>query len=106
MLFDIPFLADWHKIGEHRQSLTDCSTQRENNQHIDYNYKVVDKVLVEKEGILCKAESKYGKEPLTITTVHTNRAIRIQCRTKSERLNIQRVIPFTFYIHKNIILGW
>ncbi len=23
MLFDIPFMADWHKIGEHRQSLTD-----------------------------------------------------------------------------------
>ncbi len=23
MLFNIPFVADWHKIGEHRQSLTD-----------------------------------------------------------------------------------
>jgi hypothetical protein len=30
MLFDIPFVADWHKIGEHRQSLTDCSNKREN----------------------------------------------------------------------------
>jgi hypothetical protein len=39
-----------------------------------------------------KAESKYGKEPWTITTVHTNGTIRIQCRTKTERLNIQRVI--------------
>jgi hypothetical protein len=47
----------------HRQSLTDPSNQRMNNQHIDYDYKVGDKVLVEKEGILCKAESKYGKEP-------------------------------------------
>ncbi len=24
MLFDIPFVADWRKIGERRQSLTDC----------------------------------------------------------------------------------
>jgi hypothetical protein len=24
------------------------------------------------EGILCKAESAYGKDPWTITTVHTN----------------------------------
>jgi hypothetical protein len=24
MLFDIPFMADWHKIGEQRQSLTNC----------------------------------------------------------------------------------
>jgi hypothetical protein len=30
MLFYIPFVADWHKIGEYRQSLTDCSNQREN----------------------------------------------------------------------------
>ena len=30
MLFNIPFVADWHKIGEHRQSLTDHGNQREN----------------------------------------------------------------------------
>jgi hypothetical protein len=95
MLFDIPFMADCHKIGEQRQSLTDCSNQHKNNQHIDYDYKVGNKLFAEKEGILHKAESKYGKEPWTITTVHTNGTIRIQCRTKSERLNTQRVIPFT-----------
>ncbi len=54
-----------------------------------------DKVLVEKEGILCKAEFKYGKEPWTITTVHTNETISIQCGTESERLNTWKVIPFT-----------
>jgi hypothetical protein len=48
-----------------------------------------------KEGILCKAESNYGKEPWTITTVHTNGTMRIQCRTRMERLNIRRVMPFT-----------
>ncbi len=30
MLFNIRFMADWHKIGEHRQSLTDRGNQREN----------------------------------------------------------------------------
>jgi hypothetical protein len=30
MLFDIPFVADWRKIGERKQSLTDCGNQREN----------------------------------------------------------------------------
>jgi hypothetical protein len=30
MLFDIPFVADWHKIGEQRQSLTDRGNQQEN----------------------------------------------------------------------------
>jgi hypothetical protein len=53
--------------------------------------KVRDKVLVIKEGVLCKAESNYGKKPWTITTVHKNQTIRIICRTKTERLNIRRV---------------
>jgi hypothetical protein len=35
MLFDILFVADWHKIGEHRQSLTDCGNQCKNNCRID-----------------------------------------------------------------------
>jgi hypothetical protein len=55
MLFDIPFVADWHKIGEHRQSLTDRSNQCKNNCCIDHDCKVGDKVLAMKEGILCKA---------------------------------------------------
>ena len=95
MLFDIPFVADWCKIGERRQSLTDRGNQRKNAKQIDYDYKVGDKVLVINEGILCKAESAYGKEPWTITTVHTNGTIRIQRGTKTERLSIQRVEPFT-----------
>ncbi len=57
--------------------------------------KVGDKVLVINEGILRKAESAYGKEPWTITTVHTNGTIRIQRGTKTERLSIRRVQPFT-----------
>jgi hypothetical protein len=42
MLFDIPFVADWHKIGGQRQSLTNCGNQRKNAAHIDYDYKVGD----------------------------------------------------------------
>jgi hypothetical protein len=45
--------------------------------------------------VLCNAESAYGKEPWTITTVHMNGTIRIQPGTKTERLSIQRVQPFT-----------
>ena len=94
MLFDIPFIADWKKIGEHRQLLTDRDNSHENEGRIDYDYKVGDKVLVAKDGILCKSEYKYGKEPWTITTVHTNGTIRVQCGTKLERINIQKVTPF------------
>ncbi len=95
MLFNIPFIADWSKIGDRWQLLTDRGNQQENAKRIDYDYKVGNKVLMINEGILRKAESAYGKEPWTITTVHTNGTIRIQCGTKMERLSIRRVEPFT-----------
>ncbi len=37
MLFDIPFIADWKIIGEHKQRLTDLNTARENEGRIDYD---------------------------------------------------------------------
>jgi hypothetical protein len=72
MLFGIPCMANWHKIGEQRQSLTDRGNQLENAICIDYKYKIRDKVLLISKGILHKAESAYGKESWTITTVHRN----------------------------------
>jgi hypothetical protein len=78
MLFDIPFIADWQKIGEYRQQLTDLSNARENEGKIDYDYEVGQKVLLRKEGILCKAESRWHKKPWLITTVHTNGTITVQ----------------------------
>jgi hypothetical protein len=95
ILFNIPFVAGCQKIGERRQSLTNRGNQRENAKRIDYDYKVGDMVLVINEGILRKAESAYGKEPWTITTVHTKGTIRIQRGTKTEQISIRRVEPFT-----------
>ena len=94
MLFDVPFLADWSKIGEHRQLQTDQNTRRENLARTDWDYQPGDKVLLRKDGILRKAESRYESDPWTITSVHTNGTIRVQCGTKSERLNIRRVTPY------------
>ncbi len=94
ILFNIPFLADWNKIGEYRQYQKDQNTEWENCSCHDWDYKVGDLVLLIKGGILHKGESKYDSDPWTITSVHTNGIIRIQCRTKLERLNIRRVTPF------------
>jgi hypothetical protein len=94
MVFDIPFIADWKKIGEHRQLLTDRNTSRENEGRIDYDYKVGEKVLIRKEGIIRKTESRHPKDLLVITSVHMNGTIRVQCGNKSEWINIRRVKPF------------
>jgi hypothetical protein len=78
MLFDIPFIANWQKIGEHRQQLTDLHNAHVNEGRIDYDYKVGQKVLllIRKEGILCNAESRWNdNEPWLITSVHTNGTI-------------------------------
>jgi hypothetical protein len=94
MLFDILFIADWKKIGEHRQRLNDLNNADENEGRIDYDYKVGQKLLARDEGKLCKAEFRWQKDLWTITTVHTNGTIMIQCRNKEERLNIRRVKSF------------
>jgi hypothetical protein len=79
MLFGIPFIADWQKIGEHRQRLTDLNNACENEGRMDYDYKVGQKVLLRKEGILRNAESIWHKRPRLITSVHTNGTIMVQC---------------------------
>ena len=94
MLFNIPFMANWTKVGDYRQRQTDRNTACEIMKCVDWDYTIGDKVLVWKDGILRKGESKYLKDPWTITQVHTNGTIRIQCGPNSERLNIRRVIPF------------
>jgi hypothetical protein len=94
MLFDIPFIVDWQKIGEYRQQLTDLGNAREKEGRIDYDYNVGQKVLLRKDGILCNAESRWHKKPWLITTVHTNGTITVQCGNKLDRMNIRRVKPF------------
>jgi len=56
--------------------------------------KLVRKILVWNNSILPKAKSRYLKDPWTITTVHTDETITVQCGNKSERMNILRVKPF------------
>ncbi len=38
MLFDILFIADWRKIGEQKQSLTNRGNEQESAKQIDYDY--------------------------------------------------------------------
>jgi hypothetical protein len=93
MLFDIPYIANWYKIGERRQMLTDRNNARENKSRRDFDHEVGMKVLIDHES-LRRAESPYKKEPWTITQVYTNGTIRVQNGAKSERINIRRVKPF------------
>ena len=59
MLFDIPHIADWNKIGEFRQAQTDRSVHRENKRRYDFDYEVGRKILIRKDGKLHKAKTLY-----------------------------------------------
>ena len=100
MLFDIPFIDDWNKIGEHRQHQTDRNTGHENKSRVEWDHKVGDKVLVQEDGILRKTESKYNSDPWTITSVHMNGTIRVQRGTKSEHLNKKSYIILWLNVKK------
>jgi hypothetical protein len=63
MLFNIPFIADRKQIGEHRQHQTVFGNKRENKTRVDYDYKIGEIVLIPKDAILRKAESRWIKEP-------------------------------------------
>ena len=76
------------------QNQTDLNNKRENKKRVDFDYKVSDKILIVKDGILRKAERPNRKEPWTITDVHANGTIRVTRGTKLERLNAWRVEPF------------
>jgi len=73
MLFDIPYIADWKKIGDYRQHQTDRNTERENKKRVDYDYKVGDKILIVKDGIIRKAESPRNKRLLAYGRSSYNR---------------------------------
>jgi hypothetical protein len=51
MLFDIPFIANWNRIGDYRQRQTDLNTARKNSKQVDYDYKVGNRVLLREENI-------------------------------------------------------
>ena len=93
MLFNIPYIADWTKIGQRRQTLVNMDADRHNKKRIDYDYAVGDKVLLFNDGIHRKLEDKYSG-PYVITQVHTNGTVRIQRDNISERINIRRLSPF------------
>jgi hypothetical protein len=94
MLFNILFIADLQKIWEHGQWLTNLNNAHKNKGRIDYDYKVGQKVLLRKEGILSNAECKYRKKPWLITSVHTNGTIVVQRGNKIDSMNIPRVKLF------------
>ena len=88
MLLNVPLIADWQEIQEHREQLVNKALLKSNQKRINYDYSVGQKILKYNNSIVGKLESK-TTEPIEILHVHKNGAVTILLRPGiSERINV------------------
>lgn len=78
-------------------------TQCENKSLVNWDYKIGDNILLCKQGILWKSETKCHCDPWTISTLYMNGTIRVQHRPKSEQLNTRRVSYYFNSVRTNTL---
>ena len=93
MLLNIKFKAGWAGICLRKQDLIEKGAARENKSRIQHDYKIGDKVLYTKPGIIPKME-KPRTGPFTVRQVHVNGTIAIEKGAATDRVNIRNVSPF------------
>ena len=93
MILPIQFKADWARIAQRKQQSINDSNYRENQRRLAHQYKVNDKVLLEKPGIIPKM-SQPRNGPYEVIEVFTNGTIMIRKGAVTHRVNIRRVTPY------------
>ena len=73
--------------------LLDQNIVRENRNWIDFDYTLGQQVLLIKDGILHKAESKH-EGPYVIMQVYCNDTVMIRFGNISEQIIIRRLMPY------------
>ena len=92
MLFNLKALINWKELSLKKQKLVDKANLRENQNRIDFDYQIGQKIYIRNDGVQRKMDSpKQG--PFEITDVFTNGTVRIQRGHVNERINIQRIEP-------------
>ena len=94
MILPIKFEADWALIEKQKQQSINESNKRENKKRIPHQYKVGDKVLLQKPGKLRKMSTPYAG-PYEVIEVFTNGTVSINKGAVIQRVNIRRVVPYT-----------
>ena len=93
MLLPLKFKADWARLRQRKQDIINQNNNRENSTRKIYDYKIGDKVLLEKPGIVPKLSAP-RTGPHTVTAIYTNGTVRIQRGVVNERVNIRRLTPY------------
>jgi len=96
MFLDIPYVADFIALRNHRQLVIDENLRKENNKRRNHDYNVGDMVyeLVRRRDETTRKLSTYYRGPYQVTRVHCNGTLSIR-RTPIliDRVNIRRLRP-------------
>ena len=93
MLLPIQIKTDWARIRQRKQDMINVNNRKENAKRIEHEYRVGEKVLLEKPGLISKLSAP-RTGPYRITHTYTNGTVRIQRGVVNERVNIRRLTPY------------
>ena len=93
MVLPVSMRTDWARVAQRKQDIVNKSNTRENRSRIKHVYKVGDKVLLEKPGIIPKMSAPRAG-PYIIQRVSTNGTARIKDGIVTQRVNIRRLTPY------------
>jgi hypothetical protein len=92
MIFNIKHEANWKAIVDRKQRKINKNNKYENAKRIAHDYKVGDKVLLERHQAR-KMERPYDG-PYVITNVYTNGTVTVKKGAVYQRHNIRRIQPY------------
>jgi hypothetical protein len=92
MLLPIKIKTDWARIRQRKQDIINVNNRKENSRRIEHEYRVGDKVILEKPGLISKLSAP-RTGPYWITDTYTNGTVHIQRGVVNERVNI-RCLPY------------
>jgi len=93
MLLPIQLKTDWARIRQRKQDVINANNKKENAKRIEHEYRVGEKVLLEKPGLISKLSAP-RTGPYRITETYANGTVRIQRGIVNERVNIRRLTPY------------
>ena len=93
MIYPIEYVAEWDVLRKNKTKIIEKNNARENSRHIDFDYRVGQKILILHTDIQRKLDSPTSG-PYEITEVFSNGTVCIRRGNVLERLNIRRIKPY------------
>lgn len=94
MILPVQFKADWAAIQTRRQNIINANNARENRGRIPHQYKIGDKVCLERSRLRAAKLDQIRDGPYIVSKVNTNGTLEITKGVVTQVVNIRRVKPY------------